>query len=332
MSKTTYKQAGVDVEAGDRLKSRLGELVRATHGPAVLSDMSGFSSLYAMPEGFSEPVLVASTDGVGTKVIVAAALGRLEGVGQDLVAMCVNDLVTCGARPLFFLDYIAVERFDAAQIETLIASVADACRRAGMALVGGETAQMPGVYAPGRFDLAGFCVGVVERSAILGRERVAPGDVLLGVPSSGLHSNGYSLVRAVFGDHPGDDARELVEPTRLYPAAVQAALAVGEVHAIAHITGGGLPGNVVRILPDGLRAVLDSDRWQVPAIFGRLAERGGVERDEMFRTFNMGIGLVLAVAPTSAKSILKAAESEPELAGMVALGEVEEGENDVEIR
>ena len=233
---TTYKDAGVDVEASDRLKSRLGALVGATHGPEVLSDMAGFCSLFRLPEGYREPVLVAATDGVGTKLIVAEALGRLDGLGQDLVAMCVNDLVTCGARPLFFLDYIAVERFDAGQIEALIASVAAACRDAGLALVGGETAQMPGVYAPGRFDLAGFCLGVVERSEILGPARVAAGDVLLGLPSSGLHSNGFSLVRKVFGDRPGEHAEEIVAPTRLYPAAVEAARAAGEVHAIAHVT------------------------------------------------------------------------------------------------
>jgi phosphoribosylformylglycinamidine cyclo-ligase len=329
---TTYKDAGVDIEAGDRLKSRLGELVGATHGPEVLSDMAGFCSLFRLPAGFSEPVLVAATDGVGTKLIVAEALGRLEGLGQDLVAMCVNDLVTCGARPLFFLDYIAVERFDAGQIGTLIASVAAACHASGLALVGGETAQMPGVYAPGRFDLAGFCLGVVERSEILGPERLVAGDVLLGLPSSGLHSNGFSLVRRIFGDRPREYGDEIVEPTRLYPQAVAAARAAGEVHAAAHVTGGGLPGNVARILPRDLRAVLDTGRWAVPAICERLAERGRVARDEMFRTFNMGLGMVLAVARESAGAILGLAREEPALRGLAAVGEVVEGPGDVELR
>jgi phosphoribosylformylglycinamidine cyclo-ligase len=326
---TSYKDSGVDVAAGDRLKSGLGELVGATHGPAVLSDMTGFCSLYAMPEGYREPLLVAATDGVGTKVIVAQSLGRLDGLGQDLVAMCVNDLVTCGATPLFFLDYLAVERFDAGEIETVIGSVAGACRQVGMALIGGETAQMPGVYAPGRLDLAGFCVGVVERSAVLGPRRVAAGDVLLGVPSSGLHSNGYSLVRAVLGDRPDELADEVVTPTRLYPAAVAAAAAAAEVHAVAHVTGGGLPGNVVRILPEGLRAVVHTGRWQVPAVFARLAERGAVDSGEMFRTFNMGIGLVLAVARDGAAAVLAAGG---ELDGVVEIGEVVPGERDVELR
>ncbi|MEE8525389.1 MAG: phosphoribosylformylglycinamidine cyclo-ligase [Thermoanaerobaculia bacterium] len=330
MTGATYRDSGVDVAAGNRLKSGLGELVGATHGPAVLSDMTGFCSLFAMPEGYREPVLVAATDGVGTKVIVAQSLGRLEGLGQDLVAMCVNDLATCGATPLFFLDYLAVERFDGDDISTLIASVADACRQVGMALIGGETAQMPGVYAPGRLDLAGFCVGVVERSRILGPERVQAGDVLLGLPSSGLHSNGYSLVRAVLGDRPAEHPDEVVAPTRLYPAAVAAATAVGEVHAAAHVTGGGLPGNVVRILPPGLRAVVHTDRWQVPAVFARLAERGPVATDEMYRTFNMGIGLVLAVARDSAAEIL--GSSRPELAGVVEIGGVVAGERVVELR
>jgi len=331
MAVTTYKEAGVDVAAADRLKSRLGALVGATHGPEVASDMAGFCSLFELPAGYREPVLVAATDGVGTKALVAQATGRLEGLGQDLVAMCVNDLVTCGARPLFFLDYLAVDRFDAAEVEALIASIAAACGAVEMALVGGETAQMPGVYLPGKFDLAGFCVGVVERSRILGPERVRAGDVLLGLPSSGLHSNGYSLVRAVFGDRPTERVDEILAPTRLYPGAVRAASAAGEVHAVAHVTGGGLPGNVVRILPEGLRAVLHANRWEVPAICGLLACRGGVEPDEMVRTFNMGLGLVLAVERQSAAAILAAAEDGGELAGAVAVGEVTEGERDVDI-
>ncbi len=328
----TYKEAGVDIAAADHLKSRLGGWVGATHGPEVLSDMSGFCSLFQLPSGYREPVLVSATDGVGTKALLAQATGRLEGLGQDLVAMCVNDLVTCGAKPLFFLDYLALDRFDAGEVEALIASIAAACGAVNMALVGGETAQMPGTYLPGKFDLAGFCVGVVERSEILGRDRVIAGDVLLGLPSSGLHSNGYSLARAVFGDAPEEWVDELVEPTHLYPAAVRTAQAAGEVHAIAHITGGGLPGNVIRILPAGLRAVLFSDRWRVPAICERLATLGAVEDAEMARTFNMGIGLVLAVPEESAAAILAAATEAPELDGLVALGEVVEGESDVEIR
>ncbi|MEM7351200.1 MAG: phosphoribosylformylglycinamidine cyclo-ligase [Acidobacteriota bacterium] len=331
MAVKTYKEAGVDIDAADRMKSRLGSLVGATHGPLVRSDMAGFCSLFDLPQGYREPVLVAATDGVGTKALLAQNTGRLEGLGQDLVAMCVNDLATCGARPLFFLDYLAVDRFDAAEIEALIASIASACSACDMALVGGETAQMPGVYLPGKFDLAGFCVGVVEKSNILGPERVTAGDVLLGLPSSGLHSNGYSLVRAVFGDSPSERIDELVAPTRLYPPAVAAAQAVAELHAIAHITGGGLPGNVPRILPRGLRAVLDSNRWTVPPVFDRLAELGDVAPGEMQRTFNLGIGLVLAVPAASVKTLLAVAATEPALAGLIEIGRVEEGEGDVKI-
>jgi len=329
----TYAGAGVRNAESDAWKSGLGDLVRATARPEVLSDMASYCSLFAMPAGYGEPVIAASTDGVGTKCTIATALGRLEHLGQDLVAMCVNDLVTVGAAPLFFLDYIAVDRFDAALVQGLVASVARACSAVGCALVGGETAQMPGVYVPGHFDLAGFVVGVAERSRLLGSHRVRPGDVLLGLPSSGLHSNGFSLVRAVLGtedpaairalEAPFDLVEELVRPTRLYAADMAALAHVEGVRAAAHITGGGLPGNVPRILPEGLGARFERKSWSVPPIFAWLADRGAVAEDEMYRTFNMGLGLVVVAAP----------EAVDELGGrgFGVVGRVEEGTSGVHL-
>ena len=302
----TYEKAGVKVKESEEFKSELASLVSETLRPEVLSDMSAFCSLFALPGGYKDPVLASATDGVGTKCLVAEHLDDLSNLGQDVVAMCVNDLITVGATPLFFLDYIATEQFERKTVEALVRSIAKACRVADCALVGGETAQMPGVYAPGHFDLAGFVVGVVERAKMLGPHRVQAGDQILGLPSNGLHANGFSLVRAILGTEDGDEIRniptelnlveELLRPTRLYVKEMSKIKDLDGVHAAAHITGGGLPKNIIRVLPDGHQANLEKSNWQVSPIFEWLAERGDVDEEEMFRTFNMGIGFVVIAA------------------------------------
>jgi phosphoribosylformylglycinamidine cyclo-ligase len=309
----TYKHAGVDIDAGDELVERIKPLARATRIAEVLEDVGGFAGLCRVPEGISDPVLVSGTDGVGTKLKVAFATGVHGTIGFDLVGMCVNDIVTSGARPLFFLDYFATSKLDVDVAEAVVAGIAAACKESGCALLGGETAELPGMYAPGEYDLAGFAVGVVSRSRIVNGSRVQPGDVALGLRSSGLHSNGYSLARAVLLErmHLGFDERPaeldgktvgeaLLVPTRLYARHVQALLTgeAGEkgidVRAMSHITGGGLPGNVPRVLPDGMGLRLDRD-WPRAGIFDLLAKGGPVDLAEMRRTFNYGVGFVFVV-------------------------------------
>ena len=313
----TYKEAGVDIEAGDALVERIRPIVASTAIPELLGEVGGFSGLVRLPEGLRDPVLVSGADGVGTKLKVAQAAGRHDTVGIDLVAMAVNDVLTSGARPLFFLDYLACGRLDVDVAEQVIAGVAEGCRRAGCALVGGETAEMPGMYGPDEYDLAGFAVGVVERSRIITGANVRPGDVLLALPSSGLHSNGYSLARKVLWEDPGrslDDtlaagsgtlASVLLEPTRIYAAEVATLLRTARLKAIAHITGGGIPGNVSRVLPEGTAAVLDASSWEPPAVFEILAG-AGVPRGEMLRTFNLGMGLAVVVDAADADACLDA--------------------------
>lgn len=304
----TYRDAGVDIEAGDALVERIKPLARATARPGVMGGLGGFGALFDLrAAGFRDPVLVSSTDGVGTKLKVAIDTGRHETVGIDLVAMCVNDLVVQGAEPLFFLDYFATGSLSVDQAATVITGIAEGCSRAGCALVGGETAEMPGLYAAGDYDLAGFAVGAAERDALLPRE-VRPGDAVLGLPSSGVHSNGFSLVRrvVVFGGSGWDAdapfapgrtlADALMEPTRIYVRPLLALHRAGLLRSAAHITGGGLPGNLPRALPDGMRAVLDAGAWPLPPVFSWLARTGGVAADEMLRVFNCGIGMALVVA------------------------------------
>ncbi|HMJ15309.1 MAG TPA: phosphoribosylformylglycinamidine cyclo-ligase, partial [Polyangiaceae bacterium] len=305
----TYRQAGVDIDAGDALVERIKPFARATRIAEVLEDVGGFAGLCALPAGLEEPVLVSGTDGVGTKLKVAFATGRHDTIGQDLVAMCVNDVVTTGARPLFFLDYFASGKLDVDVAESVIRGIADGCRLAGCALLGGETAELPGMYLEGEYDLAGFCVGVVSRKALLGPARVRPGDALLAVASSGLHSNGYSLARRIFEQELGltyadrvdalatSVGEALLTPTRIYARAVASLVSeLGpDVHALCHVTGGGVPGNLPRVLPNGTRARVSHARpW--PALFEVLAEGGPVEEAEMRRTFNLGVGLVVVVA------------------------------------
>jgi phosphoribosylformylglycinamidine cyclo-ligase len=329
----TYRQAGVDIDAGDALVERIKPFARATRIAEVLEDVGGFAGLCAVPTGIDEPVLVSGTDGVGTKLKVAFATGRHDSIGQDLVAMCVNDVITTGARPLFFLDYFASSKLDVDVAEQVIRGIADGCRLAGCALLGGETAELPGMYAEGEYDLAGFCVGVVGRKALLGPSRVKPGDALIAVASSGLHSNGYSLARRVFeqelGHGYGDRIAELgtsvgealLTPTRIYARAVASLIRElgADVHALCHVTGGGVPGNLPRVLPNGTRARVSHPRpW--PALFELLARGGPVEEAEMRRTFNLGVGLIAVVDSARAEAAERTLDAAGERA--VRFGEV----------
>ena len=300
----TYRQAGVDIDAGDELVERIKPFAKATRIAEVMADVGGFAGLCRVPGDVDEPVLVSGTDGVGTKLKLAFATGVHDTIGVDLVGMCVNDVITTGARPLFFLDYFATGKLEIGVAERVIKGIAAGCKESGCALLGGETAELPGMYAAGEYDLAGFAVGVVARSKIVDGTKVVRGDRVLALPSSGLHSNGYSLARKVFegalDERPAELggatlAEALLAPTRLYSRHVQAVLAAGvDVHAMCHVTGGGLPGNLPRVLPDGLGVELA--RFPRPALFDLLARRGPVEEVEMRRTFNLGIGFVFVVA------------------------------------
>ena len=354
--RATYAAAGVDIAAGDAAVERIKHLVAGTARPGVLGGIGGFGALFALDvERYRRPVLVSATDGVGTKLLVARATGRYGTVGVDLVAMCVDDLVCAGAEPLFFLDYVAVGRLVPDRLEEVVAGIADGCRQAGCALVGGETAEHPGAMADDDLDLAGFAVGVVEQGQELGPHRVVSGDVLIGLPSPGLRSNGYSLARHVLLERGGrglDDpawsgadrsvADELLRPSVIYAPAVLAAIEAGKaavgggedgpvgVHACAHITGGGIPGNLVRVLPDGCDARLDRRGWEVPEIFGEIARLGEVADDEMARVFNLGLGMVLVVDQQAGPAVLEAlrgAGNDP-----VVVGAVVEGSGRVDLR
>lgn len=341
MEPLTYREAGVDIDAGDEAVRRIAPLARATARPEVLSGIGAFAAFVRVPAGLVEPVLVSSTDGVGSKLKIAFLTDRHTTVGIDLVAMGVNDVLVHGAEPLYFLDYVAVPRIDPARIEAIVSGVAEGCRRAGCALVGGETAELPDLYRPGEYDLAGFAVGVVERARIVDGRGVKPGDRVLGLASSGLHSNGYSLARRIVFDVlglgpettlPGTGRSvgdELLEPTRIYASSVKALLEAVPVSAMAHITGGGLTGNVPRVLPDGCRAVLRRGGWKVPAIFETLRAAGGVDDGEMFRTFNMGIGYVVIVDRDVAGRATQALERAGET--VYALGEIVAGARGVEL-
>jgi phosphoribosylformylglycinamidine cyclo-ligase len=312
MDPLTYRSAGVDIGAGDEAVRRIRHLAASTKRPEVLGGIGAFASFVSLPAGYREPVLVSSTDGIGTKLKVAFLADRHDTVGIDLVAMGVNDVLVHGAEPLYFLDYLAVHRVDPARVEAIVSGVAEGCRRAGCALVGGETAEMNELYAPGEYDLAGFAVGVVEKSDIVTGSEVRPGDRVLGLASSGLHSNGYTLARQVIferlGLTPGDAvpalgrsvADELLEPTRIYVKPVLALLKTVPVLAMAHVTGGGVSLNLPRVLPEGCQAVIDPRAWPVPPIFRIIQEAGRVEDAEMRRTFNMGLGYLLVVRPGDA--------------------------------
>jgi phosphoribosylformylglycinamidine cyclo-ligase len=333
----TYESAGVNLAAGEEAVQRIKDKVRSTFRAEVIGDLGGFGGLFALDVGrYRNPVLVASTDGVGTKALVARAVGRLDTIGIDLVAMCVDDLACQGAEPLFLLDYLAVGSLVVDQVEALVEGVAEGCRQAGCALLGGEMAEHPGAMEPGEFDLAGFAVGVAERGQLVTGEHLRPGDVLVGLPSPGLRCNGYSLARRVLLDRAGrsfDDpaypgaprslADELLEPSVIYAPTVAHLLRSVDVRAVAHITGGGIIGNLSRVLPPSTDAVIRRGEWEVPRIFTEIQRLGDVADAEMTRVFNLGIGMVVAVDPADAFEAIDVARSDGHLA--VAVGEVVEG-------
>ncbi|HET9354652.1 MAG TPA: phosphoribosylformylglycinamidine cyclo-ligase [Sphingomicrobium sp.] len=333
----TYADAGVSIAAGNALVKAIAPLARATARPGANAELGGFGGFFDLKAaGFSDPLLVAANDGVGTKLKLAIDTGKHDGVGFDLVAMCVNDLVVQGAEPLFFLDYYATGKLDEAVATAVVASIAKGCRIAGCALIGGETAEMPGMYAEGDYDLAGFCVGAVERHKALTGDRIAPGDVLLGLASSGVHSNGFSLVRKLIEsngwklDRPArfdpdillGDA--LLEPTRIYVSSLLPPIRAGLIGGLAHITGGGLLENIPRMLPNGCHAVVDVAGWPLPRLFAFLQAGGAIEPAELARTFNCGIGMVAAVAPADVAEVTSALEEAGET--VFSIGRVEAGD------
>lgn len=331
----TYKDAGVDVDAGNRAVDLMKQAVRSTFRPEVLSDIGGFGALFRLGK-YDDPVLVSGTDGVGTKLKVAFMMNKHDTVGIDLVAMCVNDVLVSGAEPLFFLDYIGIAKVNPEHAAEIVAGVAAGCRDAGCALVGGETAELPGLYNPGEYDLAGFAVGVVERDQIVDGSKIREGDALIGLPSSGLHSNGYSLVRKLvfeMGDlssvHVPQElgiavGEELLKPTRIYVRQVLPLVRRSLVKGMVHITGGGFIENLPRVMPEGLGVAVRLGNWPVPAVFGWLQQLGGMDVHEMYRTFNMGIGFVLVVAPehvAETQSVLRELGEESYVIGSVVKGQ-----------
>jgi phosphoribosylformylglycinamidine cyclo-ligase len=335
MAGLTYRDAGVDIEAGDELVRRIKPLARSTHSEHVLGAIGGFAGLCSIPSDIEDPVLVSGTDGVGTKLKLAFELERHDTIGIDLVAMCVNDIITVGARPLFFLDYFATSKLDVDRAEAVLEGIAEGCRRARCALLGGETAELPGFYAAGEYDLAGFAVGVVSRKRIIDGSAVRPGDRLVGIASSGLHSNGFSLARRVlFGGEPAGSVHDrfndretlgeaLLRPTKIYVEAAEIALK-HDVHAMCHITGGGLPENLPRVTPKGLGISIDSDSWSPDPLFDLIRQRGDVADSEMRRTFNMGVGFVMVVSPERSDGLVQALDAIGEHA--FVMGEITERE------
>ena len=339
----TYADAGVSIAAGNALVRAIGPLAKSTRRKGADAELGGFGGLFDLKAaGFVDPLLVAANDGVGTKLKLAIDWDRHEGVGIDLVAMCANDLIVQGAEPLFFLDYYACAKLDNAIAEAVVASIAEGCRQAGCALIGGETAEMPGMYAEGDYDLAGFCVGAVERDRVLTGREIGAGDVLLGLASSGVHSNGFSLVRRLATDkgwkldRPAlfDQDRLLIDilmaPTRIYVASLLPLLREGAIKGLAHITGGGLLENIPRVLPEGAHAVVDADAWPQPALMAFLQAQGGIEPEEMARTFNCGIGMVVAVAADAAADVSARIEAAGET--VFRIGAVEAGERGCTVR
>ncbi len=336
---TTYRDAGVDIDAGDELVERIKPAVKRSMRPEVLGGLGGFGALVEVPlHRFRQPVMVSGTDGVGTKLRLAIETGRHDTIGIDLVAMCANDVVVQGAEPIFFLDYYATGRLQVDVAERVIKGIVEGCLQAGCALVGGETAEMPGMYEGDDYDLAGFCVGLVEKDRIIDGSRTRAGDVIIGLASSGPHSNGYSLIRRLLATSGATPTTRvdgallydlLLAPTRIYVKSVLALLAEVPVHAIAHITGGGPTGNIPRVLPAGLEAVIDERQWTRPAVFDWLQRAGHVERDEMHRTFNCGLGMTLCVPATAADRALAILRDCGEQASIV--GEVRSGERGVVI-
>ncbi|MCU7914475.1 MAG: phosphoribosylformylglycinamidine cyclo-ligase [Candidatus Thiodiazotropha sp. (ex Gloverina cf. vestifex)] len=340
----SYRDAGVDIDAGNALIERIKPIVKQTFRPGVLTGLGGFGALFELPlDRYKEPVLVSGTDGVGTKLKLALELNRHDTIGIDLVAMCVNDIVVAGAEPLFFLDYYATGRLNVDVAADVIKGIAKGCELSGAALTGGETAEMPGIYSEGDYDLAGFCVGIAEKSRLIQPDCVQSGDVLIGLAASGPHSNGYSLIRKILQVNDSDLSQPLgnstlgdalLEPTHIYVKSLLQLMQQVEIHALAHITGGGLPENLPRVLPEGCKAVIDSDSWQLPEVFAWLQSQGGVTNSELLRTFNCGVGMVICVSETDAARTIETLNALGETAWRLGSIEAAPGEETpgVEIR
>lgn len=340
--KLTYRDAGVDIDAGNLSVKLIKDSVKATYRPEVLGDLGGFGGLFAMSTKYKEPVLVSGTDGVGTKLRLAFILDKHDTIGQDAVAMCVNDILVQGAEPLFFLDYLAVGKLEPEQVADVVKGVANACKESGCALIGGETAEMAGFYAEGEYDIAGFAVGAVEKSKIITSEKVKAGDVVLGLPSSGVHSNGYSLVRKIVFDvkgFKGDEyidelgktiGEELLTPTRLYPKSCLPLIEKFDIHGMVHVTGGGYYENIPRALPEDMGAEIDATSWPVPPIFNLLKEWGNVDWHEMYRTFNMGIGMIIIASADEAEKIKADLQARNE--AVYEIGKVTQGSHEVIVK
>lgn len=340
--KLTYRDAGVDIDAGNLSVKLIKDSVKATYRPEVLGDLGGFGGLFAMSTKYKEPVLVSGTDGVGTKLRLAFILDKHDTIGQDAVAMCVNDILVQGVEPLFFLDYLAVGKLEPEQVADVVKGVANACKESGCALIGGETAEMAGFYAEGEYDIAGFAVGAVEKSKIITSEKVKAGDVILGLPSSGVHSNGYSLVRKIVFDvkgFKGDEyidelgktiGEELLTPTRLYPKSCLPLIEKFDIHGMVHVTGGGYYENIPRALPEDMGAEIDATSWPVPPIFNLLKEWGNVDWHEMYRTFNMGIGMIIIASADEAEKIKADLQARNE--AVYEIGKVTQGSHEVIVK
>ncbi len=332
MSGITYKKAGVDIDEADAFLAKIKPLLKKTIRPEVLGDIGGFSGLFKPRiKTMKDPVLVSSTDGVGTKLLIADMMGKYDTLGLDLVAMCVDDVVVVGAEPLFFLDYIACGKLDKEKLYNLMLGITEGCQIAGCALIGGETAELPGMYAKDKFDLAGFCVGLVNREKIIDGRRCRVGDRLIGLASSGLHSNGYSLVRKLFPPEEikGELGKELIRPTRIYAKTILSLLKKVNIKSMSHITGGGFYDNIPRALPEGIKARIVKDSWPIPPVFKKIQRRGNIEETEMFRAFNMGVGMVLVLSPKSVGRTLTLLSGLGQKAWEI--GELVEGTHTVEI-
>ena len=327
----TYADAGVSIAAGNALVKSIGPLVRATARPGSNPELGGFGGFFDLrAAGYEDPLLVAANDGVGTKLKLAIELGKHDGVGIDLVAMCANDLIVQGAEPLFFLDYYATGKLDNAVAAEVVESIAEGCKLAGCALIGGETAEMPGMYAEGDYDLAGFCVGAVDRDKVLTGAEIEAGDVILGLASSGVHSNGFSLVRRIIAEGRLAAADRLLEPTRIYVRSLLPLVQAKRIRGLAHITGGGLLENIPRVLPDNCHAIVETDAWSLPDIFAELQSGGNIASEEMARTFNCGIGMVAIVSPDQAGGVTQSLEAAGER--VFHIGRVEEGARGCTVR
>lgn len=337
----TYRDAGVDIDAGETLIEAIKPIAKSTNRPGVLSGLGGFGALFELPiDRYKRPVLVSGTDGVGTKLKLAIETGRHDTIGIDLVAMCANDIIVQGAEPLFFLDYLATGKLQPAVAESVIRGIGEGCRQAGVALSGGETAEMPGMYADQDYDLAGFCVGIVEKSKLIDGSTIQNNDTIIGLCSSGAHSNGYSLIRKVIetgGANLQDSfenttlAAALLAPTRIYVKPLLKLIEALPVHGLAHITGGGLPGNVPRILPENTKAIVDSRSWQTPAIFDWLQQLGNIEGEEMYRTFNCGIGMAIVTRASDAEKAISILSDAGETAQIIGHIESASGSRQIEI-